>query len=134
MKWVTLVSEDRVGLLADVSYILGKSNLSIESLSVDVLGGRAVISMQVRDSISAADILNKNGFMTTLPEAVIVKVARDGFEEVSKMLKSARVKMHKFQELSSDTATGVFALHVDKPRRASRVLEPFLFGNCVTGC
>ncbi len=90
--------------------------------------------MQVRDVPTASEVLGKNGFMTTLPEAIVVKVARDGIDEISKMLKSSRVKMHKLLELSSDSKSGVFALHVDKPRRASRLLEPFLFGNCVTSC
>ena len=61
MKSVTIVSDDRVGLLADISYVLGKSNVNIEGLSVDVVGGKAIISIEVKDQKKASDILAGTG-------------------------------------------------------------------------
>ena len=51
MKSLTIVADDRVGLLSDISYVLGKSKINIESISVDVIGNKAVIVLTIKNSI-----------------------------------------------------------------------------------
>ena len=129
MKSVTVVSEDRVGLLADISYILGKSNVNIDGLFVDVIGGKAVISLEVRDPRKASDILARNGFRTTSQDAIIIKVANDHLERVTEMLEGEKVQVKELSRVSSDNNDGIFAVTVDKPRKAVKLLNPFLLGN-----
>ncbi len=129
MRAVTIVSDDRVGLLADISYILGKSNVNIEGLFVDVIGGKAVISLEVKDPRKASGILDRNGFKTTSDDSIIIKVSNDYMEKVTEMLEGEKVQVMELSRLSSDKRDGIFALKVDKPRKATRILNPFLLGN-----
>lgn len=129
MKQVTLVSDDRVGLLADISYILGKSSVNIEGLHVDVIGGRAVISMEVKDPKKATDILTRNNFKTTDPAAIVIKVANNSMEKITEMLEVEKVTVKELSMLSKDANEGIFAINVDKPRKATKMLSPFLLGN-----
>ena len=101
MKSVTIVSEDRVGLLADISYILGKSNMNIDGLSVDVLGGKAVIALEVKDPRKATDVLGRNGFKTTKPEAIVIKVANDSMGRITEMLEGEKIAVTEMSMLSS---------------------------------
>lgn len=128
MKSVTIVSEDRVGLLADISYILGKSSVNIDGLSVDVLGGKAVIALEVKDPKKAQDILARNGFNTTPPEAIVIKVSNDSMEKITEMLETEKISVQALSMLSSDKSDGIFALNVDKPRKAHKMLSPFMLG------
>ena len=43
MKELLVLAKDRIGLLADLSYILGEAGIDIESISADTLGDKAVI-------------------------------------------------------------------------------------------
>lgn len=129
MKSVTVISEDKVGLLADISYILGKSSVNIDGLFVDVIGGKAVISIEVKDPKKAADILLSNGFTLTNPEAIVVKVSNNSMEKLTEMLEVEDITVTELSMLSSDRADGVFAISVDKPRKAHKMLGPFLLGN-----
>ncbi|MBU0527617.1 MAG: ACT domain-containing protein [Candidatus Micrarchaeota archaeon] len=129
MKSVTIVSEDRVGLLADISYILGKSSVNIDGLHVDVIGGKAVISMEVKDPKKADDILIRNGFKTTDPTAIVIKVSNNSMEKITEMLELEKVTIKGLNKLSSDSNEGIFAINVDKPRKATKMLSPFLLGN-----
>ncbi len=129
MKSVTIVSEDRVGLLADISYILGKSNMNIDGLSVDVLGGKAVIALEVKDPNRASDVLSRNGFKITNPDAIVIKVANDSMGRITEMLEGEKISVTEMSTLSSDRSDGIFALHVDKPRKATKMLEQFRLGN-----
>jgi hypothetical protein len=132
MKSVTIVSEDRVGLLADISYILGKSSVNIEGLSVDVLGGKAVIALEVKDQKKATDILGRNGFETTHPEAIVIKVSNESVDKITEMLETEKINVKGLSMLSSDKSDGIFAVSVDKPRKAHKMLSPFMLGNSVT--
>ncbi|NYZ73782.1 ACT domain-containing protein [Candidatus Micrarchaeota archaeon] len=128
MKSITIVSEDRLGLLADISYILGKSNINIDGLFVDVIGGKAVISIDIKDPKRASDVLAMNGFKTTDPESIIIKVANHSMDKITEMLEGEKVLVKELALLSSDKSDGIFAVNVDKPRKAYKMLTPFLLG------
>jgi|SRR5208283_3614097 len=128
MKSVTIVSEDRVGLLADISYVLGKSNINIEGLSVDVVGKKAIITIEVKDQKKASFILVKCGFMTADLESIIIKASGDVKERITEMLEGESVQVTDFSVLTSDDSEGVYAINVDKPRKASRILNTLILG------
>ncbi len=129
MKSVTIVSEDRVGLLADISYILGKSSVNIEGIVAEVVGGKAVISLEVKDPRKTSEILSQNGYRTADPEAIVVKVPANGMDQITEMLAGEKVMVKEMSSLSSDAVEGIFALNVDKPRKACRMLSAFLLVN-----
>ncbi|MBI5046687.1 hypothetical protein HZC07_03060 [Candidatus Micrarchaeota archaeon] len=129
MKSVTIVADDRVGLLADISYILGKSGVNIDGLYVDVVAGKAVISLEIKDPRKASEVLYRNGFQTTNPEAIVIKISNNRFDDVTDLLQEEQIEVKTFSTLSSDAEEGIFAIHVDKPRKAFKVLTPFILGN-----
>lgn len=129
MKSVTIVSDDRVGLLADISYILGKCNLNIDGLVVDVIGGKAVISLEVKDPKRAKDVLERNGFKTAKPDAIVIKVESNSVGKITEMLEGEKVSVSEMTTLSTDSNDTIYALNVDKPRKATKMLAHFLLGN-----
>ncbi len=128
MRPVTVVCEDRTGLLADVSYILSKSGININSLDVHVVGGKAILSLQVKDPKKAKIILEKNGFSTMGLDAIVIKLSKNlrNITQIKEMLERKKVKMENISEISSDVNDGVFAITVNKPRKATRLLEDFV--------
>lgn len=128
MKSITVVAEDRVGLLADISYILGKSSINIEALSVDVVGKKAIIALIVRDPKNAAGVLGKNGFKTTEIDSIVIKLPNSPGEinRIADRLSDEKITIENMHVLSSDMNGGVFALNVDKPRKAVRLLNEFV--------
>lgn len=129
MRSVTIVSDDRVGLLADISYILGKSSVNIDGLHVDVIGGKAVISMEVKDPRKATETLERNGFRAADPSAIVIKIANSSMGKITEMLEVEKIKVNEVSTLSSDSNDGIFAINVDKPRKATKMLGPFILGN-----
>lgn len=117
-----------MGLLADISYILGKSSVNIDGLHVDVVGGKAVIALEVKDPKKAGVILVSNGFQMTKPESIVIKVANDSMYKITEMLQGEKISVTEMSMLSSDESDGIFALNVDKPRKASKMLSSFIIG------
>lgn len=127
MRAVTVVAEDRVGLMADISYVLAKSHINIQSLHVDVVGEKAIIAMSVKDPKHARDILQKNGF-SIISEPIVVKLPNVPGEmnRLTNRLHDEKVVIEDVHIVSTDVQGGVFALHVDKPRKAGRLLNEIM--------
>jgi len=126
MKCITVIADDRVGLMSDISYILGKSNINVEGLFVDVVGGKAVITMEVKDTKKAGTVLINNGFALAPAESLVIKVANESAGNITEMLEGEKVHIKTLETISKDQHDSVFALNVDKPRKASRLLNSFL--------
>ncbi|MDO8554431.1 MAG: ACT domain-containing protein [Candidatus Micrarchaeota archaeon] len=124
MKSITVVSEDRVGLLADISYILGKANVNIEGLNVDVVGKQAVITLTIKDAIKASSLLEKNGFVTAEQNCIVVKLPNKpgAVSLLANRLASEKINIEDMHSLSADGEGGVFAINVDKPRKATKII------------
>ena len=69
MKQMTLIAKDEVGVLADISYILGKARINIESITVASVEAKAIITMFVKDEKRAKELLRANGL--ALPQAPV---------------------------------------------------------------
>lgn len=131
MKQITIVADDKVGLLADISYILGKARVNIESLSVDVHGGKAVINITVKDDARASSMLGGNGYKVLSSEVFVLRL-HDGPGELSKLsnsLKEEGINIESLYLLSREGGVSLDALKVDKPKKARKLLEPYLVGS-----
>ena len=74
MKTITIVEQDRVGLLMDISYILGKEKINIESITANAIGGKAIITLMVNDGSEAKKTLAKNGFHIIEEDLIMVSL------------------------------------------------------------
>lgn len=57
MRTITIVSNDKVGLLADISYVLAKEKVNIESISADVISGKGIITLTLSDAEKGKEVL-----------------------------------------------------------------------------
>jgi hypothetical protein len=128
MKQITLVVADRVGLLADISYMLGKAKVNINSLSVEVQGGKSVINLVVSDEKKASQVLKSNGYNVLAGEMLVIKVkdAPGALSEISKKLQKARINIESIYLLARGEGYSLDALMVDKPKKAKKVLAGYL--------
>ena len=128
IKQITVVAEDKVGLLADISYILGKARVNIEAISAEVQGGKSVINLVVSDEKKAEMILKSNGYHVLSGEMIVVKVkdAPGALSDISKKLQKAKVNIESIYLLTRGEGYSLDALMVDKPKKAKKVLAEYL--------
>lgn len=130
MKTIAIIADDRVGLLADISYLLGKAKINIELISVDVVGGKAVIILTLGDAEKAKDVLKKSGYRVTEANAILIKL-EDKPGELSKVtsaLAEKKVNIESVHMVSRGEGMSVLALVVDKPKKAQKILANYLMG------
>lgn len=131
MNDLTIVTEDKVGLLADISYILGKAKINIESIAVNSVGGKAVITLLVKNAPKAEDVLKKNGFRVSSGNVIFVKLQdRPGaLSEIAKMLADNKINVENLNLITKDGKHTIVGITVDRPRKAKTILKTYLVEN-----
>lgn len=128
MKRITIVSDDRVGLIADISYILGAARINIETLSALVQGGKCIVGISVKDEKKALEILRSNGYGVFESEMFVVKI-KDEPAQMSKftsLLSKGKVGILAMQQLAKDGEYDTFAVKVDHVAKARKLLSAYL--------
>lgn len=130
MRSITIVEKDKVGLLMDISYILGKEGINIESIAATAVGDRAVITMVVKDYEKAFEVLKKNGFNVLEEHMIIIKLEDKPGElsKVAKTLADAGINIKNLYVVSRDGKHTLVALSVekDKMKKARELLKNYL--------
>ncbi len=131
MKTLTVVADDKVGLLADISYILAKSKINIESVNVEVVAGKAIIALGVADAVKGKQVVEAAGYKVEEANSIVIKLPDNPGElsNVTNLLSKDGISVQSVHTLSKDGKTTVIALLVDKPRRATTLLDKYLITN-----
>jgi len=128
MKTITIAVDDKVGLLADISYILGKAKINIESISVDVVAGKAIITLSLSDGEKGKSVLEASGYKVEEVNALVLKLPdRPGeLNKVTATLSKDGIAISNVHMLSKDGKNTVLSMMVDKPKRAATLLKQYL--------
>jgi hypothetical protein len=128
MKSITVVSDDKVGLLAEISYVLAKSNVNIEHMDFEVIGKKAIVSLSVADEEVAKNSLNKAGYEVGEDNCLFIKlVDKPGeFNRLAGMLSHEGINIEKVHMISREGKRTILSLVVDRPDPASKLLHQYL--------
>ena len=128
MKSLTIVADDKVGLLADISYVLSKSRINIESVSVDVIAGKAIITLSLSDVDKGKVALEGSSYKVEEASSVVVKLSDQPGElsKITNMLSKEKINIQNAHILSKDGVSTILSLNVDKPKRAITILKEYL--------
>lgn len=128
MKTITVVSKDRIGLLADISYLLGKGRVNIEGVSVDLCAGTAVIALTIKNADKAERILCDGGYCVNRSDTLVIKHPKcmNCKDQIVGMLATQKIAVENLNMISDDTENCVFSMNVNKPRKAVKVLGGML--------
>lgn len=131
MKNITIVADDKVGLLADISYVLAKSKINIETITVEVISAKAVISLGLSDGVRGKEVIEAAGYKVENPETIVVKLnERNGeLNKVTTLLTKEGVQVKNVKILTKDNTYSIVAFMVDKQKRAAIILKSYLITN-----
>lgn len=124
MKEITIVSKDRIGLLADVSQALAEKNINIESVSVETSGRTAIIRIVTNQEKKADSVLENAGFKPVGADVLVVRlVDRPGeLAKTTRLLADNRINIENVFLLNKEGRESVFALRVSDYQKAKKLL------------
>jgi len=128
MEQLTLVMKDRVGLLADVSELLAKKKINIESLHADSSRGTAIITLWTNSAAKARRTLADAGFKPVDSRVMVVRVRDKPGElaKVARVLSENGVNMKNLYLLTQKQNEKLFALETSDNGAARKALKDYL--------
>ena len=131
MKEISIITDDRVGLLADISYILGKARVNIESIAASAVGGKAVLSIVVKDYEKAKQVLENSGFKVSAGNVIFLKLEDQPgkLAEIAKSLAESGINVENLHLVSRDGKNTIVGLTLMNPKKARGLLKEYLIEN-----
>ena len=129
LESLTIVAPDKIGLLLDVTTILGKERINIESISLEVVGRKAVMRLLIEKARirKAKESLERKGFNVVASDTFVVKLAdRPGeLAKVAKVLAENGVAVESVHIIDKQNGMLLNALKVDKPEKGEKLLKKY---------
>lgn len=72
MKQIVIVCENRAGIVASISELLGRKGINIDSINADALGNYGVITLMVDRVELAMALLKDAGYDAKLEDALVI--------------------------------------------------------------
>ena len=128
MKQISVVADNKVGVLADISFILGRSKINIDSISLNSVGDKSVLTLGVKDDARAIQLLSANGYTVIAADLLVVKLPNKPGElaKMSKLLADENINLTNVMVISQDDDGSLYSIHVDKMAKANKLLAPYL--------
>ncbi|PIT84118.1 hypothetical protein COU37_05020 [Candidatus Micrarchaeota archaeon CG10_big_fil_rev_8_21_14_0_10_45_29] len=128
MKQVTVIVADEVGKLADVSFILGKSKINIDSISVGKVGDKSIINLMVKNEERASSVLEANGYQCLKSDVLVVRLFNQPGElaKLTKLLSDNKVSVESATVVTQGPKYSLYSMKVDKHSKAEKVLGNYL--------
>ncbi len=123
-----MIAEDKVGLLADISYILGKAKINIESLSVEVQGHKCLIDLSIKNEAKATSLLTSSGYQVLKADVLVVKIKNEPAQmaQFTSRLAKEKINTVSMRLITKENGYDTYALQVDHAAKAKRVLAPYM--------
>lgn len=128
MKELTIFAKDRVGLLADITEMMGKNGINIEFLSGEAVAGIAVLHMTFSNEVAAASLLERAGFTVISSDIMVLKIPNKPGEigRISRMLSNEGISIQNIYFMGEKARHGFFAVKVDRPDDAKEILKKYI--------
>ncbi|VVB66315.1 ACT domain protein [Candidatus Gugararchaeum adminiculabundum] len=125
MRQITIVTENKVGILADICETLAGAGVNIESISAQGVEDRGVIRIVTADEITATKALEKAGYRLDVGDIVIARVNnRPGeLEKIARKLAKGGVDIECVYMLNAEKGIASFAIKTDDVAKANKALK-----------
>ena len=126
MQEITIITENKVGALAEICELLGKNGINIESISAQGLGESGLIRVVTADAATAARALkSRKGVTVKTGDILIVKVNDQPGElgKIARRLARAEVDIESMYLLSKSKGVMEVAIKTGDLGAALRAIE-----------
>ncbi len=125
MKEITVVANDRVGLLADISEALALKKINITSLAAESTGRTGIVRLMVEHPAEAKKALETKGFKVMDADLLVVHLKDKPGElaQVARQLADHGISIGNVLMLNREHSQTVLAMGVSDYAKAKKVLK-----------
>jgi len=128
MKEIMVVTQNRPGLLADISEILAKHGINIETIDADEMHDTAVVELTVDHYDEALQQLRDAGFHAVTEDALLVclKDEPGALARVARRFKEANIDLRSVRFIRREQGHAYVAIATDRSEEARALVKEWL--------
>lgn len=128
MKEIVLVTQNRPGLVADISEVLGSRGINIETIDAEEVHDMAVVELTVDRYDEALQRLRDAGFEAVTEDALLVRLRDEpgALAKVSKRFKEANIDLRSVRFIRRKGGYAFVALATDRTEEAKALVREYL--------
>jgi hypothetical protein len=130
VKEIIIFAENKVGVLAEITSILGEKNINVEDIFINTIGDKGVIIMKVDKYDESLKILRKNNFHVAADDLLVVGILdRPGeLAKVAKRLSDKDINILSLHIISRDGKKAMIGITCNNLEQAKSVLQDSIVG------
>lgn len=125
MTQLSIVTKNRVGLLSEITELLGNAGINIESVDVEGTRENVIVRILTNNERKARGLLVDNGYRVLESEVMVLRIKdRPGeLAKFARQMAAGNIKIETIYMLGKEGGEGILAVKVDKPAEAKTLLE-----------
>jgi hypothetical protein len=125
MKYIMVINKDCKGLVAEISELLGKHNINIDSINANSEQGFAEIRLFTPDNTMALSILNESGFKAVSDESILVRIqdTPGALGCISRTLSENDIDIRGITMIEQNQGSNIVAIVTDQDENARKILK-----------
>jgi hypothetical protein len=131
MKEIVVVTQNRAGLLADISEVLAANGINIETIDAEEVQDTAVIDLTVDRYDVALQSLRDAGFHAITEDALLVRLKDEpgALAKVARRFKEANIDLRSVRFIRRQKGYAFVALATDRTEEAKALVKEHLVNN-----
>lgn len=128
MKEIVIVTQNRAGLVADISEVLGARNINIESFDAEEIQEMAVVELTVDRYDEALEALRDAGFDAVTEDAVVIRLPDEpgALGRVARRFKEADIDLRSVRIIRRQQGWAMVALATERTDRVMELVKDYL--------
>lgn len=128
MKQITIVTESRRGLTADITALLAGEEINIETLDAEEVEGADVVTMTVDHYNRALAALRDAGYPAVTEDALLVRVEDEpgALAKVAMKFKEADIPVRSIRIIRRRNGFGIVAISTERTEAAKDLVRELL--------
>ena len=128
MKQLTVLTDNKPGVLASIASALGENGVNMESISAETFSDSAVIRIITKDSDSAKKALSRLDYRVNESDILVFKILDRAGElgKVAKMLSSEGINVENIYLLNREDKYAYLALKVNNDAKARTAFGKYI--------
>ncbi len=124
MNYIMIINKDSKGLVAQISELLGKNNINIDSINARSQNGLAEIRLCTSDNDTALSILNESGVKAVPDENILVRVddTPGALGRISRTLSENDIDIRAITMMEQNEGFNIVAIVTDRDDKARKIL------------
>ncbi len=129
MRQITIIAENRVGLLAEISQALAARNINIETLDAEGIENHGILILTVDKYDEALQVINSIPRIRAITEdAILIRLSDKpgALAEIAKRFKDSNINLRSIRILRRDNDQSLVAISAERTKDAIELVKDVL--------